>query len=101
MDFGKYTYQSKQGQRAERLPHVNRSALARAMGVSRSQLSRILNGQIEPPMKMVRKLADALDASLDEVDEFLKKLRKNEANGKGSKAETAVSGNHNGRSKSA
>lgn len=75
MDFSKYRYTSNQGQRAQRLPDVNRSALARHMGVSRSQLSRILNGEIDPPLKMVRKLADALGVGLDEMDQWLKKLR--------------------------
>jgi transcriptional regulator with XRE-family HTH domain len=77
MDLHKYKYQDKRGERSHVLPGLNRSALASAVGVSRSQLSRILGGKIEPPIKTLRGLARALGASLDEVDEFLKRLRTN------------------------
>lgn len=73
--LGKFTYQDSRGERADVLPNVNRSALAREMGCSRSQLSRILNGRIEPPLKMVRKLAAAMNMTMDEVDQFLKGLK--------------------------
>jgi transcriptional regulator with XRE-family HTH domain len=75
LNIHKFTYQDKRGERSRVLPGLNRSALASAVGVSRSQLSRILGGKIEPPIKTLRGLARALGASLDEVDEFLKGLR--------------------------
>lgn len=75
MDLHRFTYQDKRGERAEVLPRLNRSALAREIGISRSQLSRILNGKIEPPTKTLRSMAVAMSASLDEVDEFLMSLK--------------------------
>lgn len=75
MDLQRFTYQDKRGERADVLPRLNRSALAREVGISRSQLSRILNGRIEPPVKTLRRLAVVLQGSLDEVDGWLKGLR--------------------------
>lgn len=75
MDLHKFVYHDKRGERAEVLPRLNRSALAREIGISRSQLSRILNGKIEPPTKTLRSMAVAMSASLDEVDEFLRSLK--------------------------
>jgi len=71
----KYQYDDERGERSGVLPEVNRSALSRDTGISRSQLSRILSGKVEPPLKTLRVLADALEASLDEVDDWLKELR--------------------------
>lgn len=45
------------------------------MGISRSQLSRILLGNITPPLKTLEKLAQALGAGLDETVEFLRKQK--------------------------
>lgn len=75
IDLHRFIYHDKRGERANVLPRLNRSALAREVGVSRSQLSRILSGKIEPPVKTLRRLAEVLSASLDEVDKFLKSLR--------------------------
>lgn len=75
MDLSRFAYQDKRGERSDVLPRLNRSELARACGISRSELSRILNGKVEPPVKTLRKIANALNASLDEVDRLLKELK--------------------------
>lgn len=75
MDLHRFTYADRRGERSDVLPRLNRSALAREIGISRSQLSRILNGKIEPPIKTLRCMAAAMSATLDEVDQFLKSLR--------------------------
>ena len=76
MNLHKFKYADPRGERADTLPDVNRSELARQVGVSRSQLSRILGGRTEPPVRVLRALAVAWDASLDDVDRMLKALRK-------------------------
>jgi len=75
VNLNKFKYKDKRGERADILPKLNRSALARGMDISRSQLSRILNGRVEPPVKTLRKMAEVLDATLDEVDEWLRELK--------------------------
>ncbi|PWT88246.1 MAG: hypothetical protein C5B54_10940 [Acidobacteria bacterium] len=75
MRFTMYGYEDMRGERSRVMPDLNRSALAKDIGVSRSQLSRILNGKVDPPVKTLRLLADALEASLDEVDAWLKELK--------------------------
>jgi transcriptional regulator with XRE-family HTH domain len=84
MRFDKYAYEDKRGERSDVLPRLNRSALAREIGVSRSQLSRIFAGSLTPPLHTLQKLAGALDATLDEMVEFLKRNQK-KTNSKNSK----------------
>ena len=71
----KFKYVDDRGERANAMPELNRSALAREAGISRSQLSRILNGRIEPPVETLRKIAVAMDATMDETDAWLRRLR--------------------------
>lgn len=96
MDLNRFAYQDSRGERSEVLPELNRSALAREIGVSRSQLSRILSGKSEPPMRTLRGMAVVLGATLDEVDQFLKSLKKPEMN---LKPEMKMNLNMNGKRK--
>ena len=45
---------------------INISALARSLRVSQSYLSKVLAGKIAPNLTNARKIASALDMSLDE-----------------------------------
>jgi plasmid maintenance system antidote protein VapI len=71
----RYYYHDARGERSEVLEELNRSALAMEIGIHRSQLSRILSGKIEPPTKTLRRMAEVLGSSLDEVDTWLRGIR--------------------------
>ena len=75
MNLARFRYRDKRGGRSDALSHVNRSALARQAGVSRSHMSRILSGQVEPPLKTLRAIAQAVNATIDEVDKWLRGLK--------------------------
>jgi len=65
------------GERSDIRPEINRSELARQIGVGRSHMSRILRGQIKPTVKTLRKLAVVLGTNLDGADRFLNHLGTN------------------------
>jgi transcriptional regulator with XRE-family HTH domain len=64
------------GSTSEVLPDVNLTKLARVSGVNRSQLSRIVNGYLNPGMSVLERLRDAMGMeSVEDVQVWLKKLR--------------------------
>jgi helix-turn-helix protein len=58
------------GPRSKRYPEINIALTAAAHGMSKSQLSRLLNGQNRPSMKSLRVLVAVLGKSLEEVMEI-------------------------------
>lgn len=75
LNLGKYGYKDKRGDRGHVLAGVNRTALAKALGMSRTEVSGILNGRVTPPWKTVRRFAEVLGVSLDEIDVWLRGLK--------------------------
>lgn len=75
MNLTRFKYEDSRGERSHTLPNLNRSALAKELHISRSHLSLIFNGKRNPTMDLLRKLSTALHMSLDETDQFLKRLK--------------------------
>jgi transcriptional regulator with XRE-family HTH domain len=58
------------------IPELNRSALGAELGIGRAHISRIFAGKITPGTRLMRKLADALGVSLDDMDKILRDIRR-------------------------
>lgn len=74
MNTAKFKHTDPRGERAKVAPDINRSELARSIGVGRAHLSRIMSGKIRPNVDTLRKLACALGTNLDGADRFLNGL---------------------------
>lgn len=75
MNLNQFRYEDGRGERSQTLSNLNRSALSKVTGISRSQLSRILSGKANPTMEVLRKLSIALNMNIDDTDQFLKRLK--------------------------
>ncbi len=64
-------------------PGVNRSALARRLGTSRSMVSRWLTGRVMPGLGHAGKLAGELGTTIEELQVRLVRLRRRNARKKG------------------
>jgi transcriptional regulator with XRE-family HTH domain len=62
------------GARSEHAPKLNRSALARKIGISRAHMSNILSGKTVPTVLTLRKIARALQVSLDQAYTFVSRV---------------------------
>lgn len=76
MNIKKFNQTVTRGNVPKVLPKLNRSALARASGLSRVQVSRILSGQTKAGLKALTGLARALDTNLDGVVKFIASIHK-------------------------
>ena len=50
-----------------RLDSANRSGLARELGLTRSYVSQVLNGQRDPGLRVAKKVADRLGLTIDQL----------------------------------
>jgi DNA-binding XRE family transcriptional regulator len=57
------------------LPKLNRTALAKSIGLSRVCVSRVLSGYGKPRMEAASKIAKALGMSMDELFKLLEKIK--------------------------
>lgn len=73
--LGKFGYKSNRGERSKVLSRVNRSELARALGVHKSYASKILSGDAQPGIKVMRRMAEVFGCSVDDVDAWLVGLK--------------------------
>jgi transcriptional regulator with XRE-family HTH domain len=72
----KYKSKIKQGVKPKFMPEINRSKLAKDIGITRAHMSRIFSGKVYPGMKILSKLAKALGCSLDAMVKVLDKVNK-------------------------
>ena len=62
---------------AETIGKFSYSDLAILTGLSRKQVSKLLNGRLSnPSLDTIRKLASGLEVSMDEVSDYLEQLKK-------------------------
>lgn len=57
------------------LERMSGNQLCRKSGASRSTISRLLNGERNPSVKMLRLIADTLDVSMDDLDQYLRSIK--------------------------
>jgi transcriptional regulator with XRE-family HTH domain len=57
------------------LPDLNRSELAKKVGVDRAHISRVFSGQVIPGMPLMRKLSRALGISVGKLDKVLEEIQ--------------------------
>ena len=69
------TYRTGRGPRSSEFKEVNRSEVARKLGVSRSHISRILSGNVDPSVEVLDKLSRLLRISMGQLNVELKRVR--------------------------
>ena len=74
-ELGRFGYKSNRGERSRILKQVNRSELARVLGVHKSYASKILGGSAQPGIAVMRRMGEVFGCTVDEVDQWLGGLR--------------------------
>lgn len=72
---GHLKHTSLRGARSRVLPDVNRSELARRLGIGRSYVSKVLSGSVSPGVEMLEGLAREFGVSMEEMNHRLKTVR--------------------------
>jgi len=75
MKFKRSVVRKKPVNTPEYIPEINRSELARMLGVDRAHVSRILSGKIRPKSEMVGRIAKAVGVSVGEMRMVLDAMR--------------------------
>lgn len=75
LGLGRFGYTSNRGERSKVLAQINRSELARVLGVHKSYASKILSGGANPGIVVMRRMAEVFGCTVDEVDRWLAGIR--------------------------
>jgi DNA-binding XRE family transcriptional regulator len=75
MNIKPYKRTTNRGTKPNTLPGLNRSALAKDIGISRVCVSRVLGGYCRPRLEAASKIAKALSMSLDGLFKMLEGIK--------------------------